>query len=86
VEVNDRCRKFDKVGETNEYVIAGWSSLSAFAYVGKHKQLAKTIPNTLPLSINCLIEIFRHPIYKEPEPLLESANMIFFLLGEVYRN
>jgi len=48
VEVNDRCKKFDKVGETNEYVVAGLSSLSASAYLGRHKQLAKPVTNTLP--------------------------------------
>jgi hypothetical protein len=48
VEVNDRCRKFDSVGETKEYVIAGCSSLFQSAYLERHKQLAKTITNTLP--------------------------------------
>ena len=33
VEVKDRCRKFNKVGETNEYIIAGCSSLSESAYL-----------------------------------------------------
>jgi len=33
VEVKDNCRKFDKVGETNEYVKAGRSSLSESAYL-----------------------------------------------------
>jgi len=37
VEVNDRCRKFDKVGETNEYIVAGCSSLSESAYLRRDK-------------------------------------------------
>jgi len=67
VEVNDRCSKFDKVGETNERVMAAFSSLSEFACLGRNKQLAKTITNTLPSSISCLIEI-------SPLPMCESQN------------
>jgi len=71
--VIDRCRKFDKVDKTIEYVIAGCSSLSTSTYIGRHDQMAEIIHqqiaimyklhdrNTLPYSR-----------YK-PEPVLESV-------------
>jgi hypothetical protein len=43
VEVIDRSRTRDKVGETMEYVIAGCLSISESAYLGRHNQMAKIV-------------------------------------------
>jgi hypothetical protein len=43
VEVIDKCRKCDEMGETNEHIIAGISSLSESTYLRTDNQMAKII-------------------------------------------
>jgi hypothetical protein len=43
VEVTDKCRKCDKMGKTNEHIIAGISSLSESTYLRIDNQIAKII-------------------------------------------
>jgi len=41
--VSDRCTKYDKVGETIAQTIAGCSSPSESAYLGRDNQLAHSV-------------------------------------------
>jgi hypothetical protein len=43
VEVTDKCRKCDEMGETNEHIIAGITSLPESTYPRADNQMAKII-------------------------------------------
>jgi len=43
VEVIDKCRKCDEMGETTEHIIAGISALSESTYLRIDNQMAKII-------------------------------------------
>ena len=53
-EVLDRYRKCDEVGETTELLIAACPSLSAYAYLGRHNQLAETIHQRIVIKYKLL--------------------------------
>ena len=74
----DRHRKCYKVRETTEHVIAGCSSLSESAYLGRHNQLAKIIHQQKAKSYK-LLQINTPPYCRyKPEPVLQSAKMILY--------
>ena len=76
--VIDHCRKCDKVGETTEHVTAGCSSLSEFANIGRHNQLAKIIHQQTAIKYTLLDR--NTPLYYryKLELVLESANMLVY--------
>ena len=85
----DRCRKYDKVGETIEHVTAGRPSLSEYVYLGTHYLFPQNVGSHDHLANNIIrLQIAMTYEYKllgrntppdsryKPEPVLESANMI----------
>ena len=77
MDLANRCRKCDKMGETIENLLAGCSSQSEAAYLGRYNQLAKTVHRQIAIKYK-LLET-NTPYYKyRPEPELESANVILY--------
>jgi len=76
----DRHRKSGKVGETTEHVIAGCSSLSESAYLGRDNQLAKirVIHQQTAKSYKLLERNIPPYCRYGLEPVLHSANMILY--------
>jgi hypothetical protein len=76
----DRHRKCDKVVETTEHVIAGYSSLSDSAYLGRDNQLAKirVIYQQTGKSYKLLQRNIPPYCRYRPELVLHSANMILY--------
>lgn len=78
MNVVDKCRKCGSVGETIEHVIAGCSSLSESAYLGRHNQLAKIVHQQIALK-HRLISTDTPPYYKyNPAPVLEATNVTLY--------
>jgi hypothetical protein len=52
--VIEKCRKCDKADEKTEHGTAGCSSLSEFANIGRHNQLAKIIQHQIAIKFKLL--------------------------------
>jgi hypothetical protein len=78
LNVEDRCRKCNKPGESIEHIMAGCSMLADNAYLGRHNQLAKIIHQQLGLK-HGLLSRSTPPYYKySPAPVLENHSHLLY--------
>uniref|UniRef100_A0A336M9S3 CSON013850 protein n=1 Tax=Culicoides sonorensis TaxID=179676 RepID=A0A336M9S3_CULSO len=78
MNVVDKCRKCNAVGESIEHIMAGCSTLSENAYLGRHNQLAKLVHQQLGFKYNLLPKT-TPPYYKyEPKAVLENNTHVIY--------
>ena len=72
LNVTDKCRRCDSVGESTEHIMAGCPTLSENAYLGRHNKVAKLIHQQLS---NMAYWTRKHlpTINTEPVPVVESG-------------
>jgi hypothetical protein len=78
MNVDDRCRKCGRVGETIEHIVSGCTVLANTAYLGRHNQLAKLIHQQLAMKYGILGRD-TPPYYKyDPAPVLETPSTVVY--------
>lgn len=78
LNVTDKCRRCDCMGESIEHIMAGCPTLSENAYLGRHNQVAKLIHQQLGIKYG-LLDTKTPPYYKyQPVPVVESGKYILY--------
>ncbi|KAL1454809.1 hypothetical protein WDU94_008943 [Cyamophila willieti] len=77
IDVEDKCRKCHRDGETIEHIVGGCPELANNVYLGRHNQVAKIIHQNIAQDLN-LLKNFT-PFYKyTPENILENKDTVIY--------